>query len=237
MSWERNNYRTEIRNLETGLRDQITGNVTAEDIRDLTSSIITHYRKLIKDFFSSDDGEGDHIKKIYANLHDYNPCTKRINIQDINSAFNTYMNYMNGMKVFIDNVMGRSDDTHGKISKYMDKDVSFVESLFGNGSNAKHVDSVTIQEAMVNLEVLIDFLPKLNSCSDYMDRLLTPCRAETQNKDVCKQLMRFYLLSVLRFTARLIENVFDSFYQIVDTMNGPIIKREVVKEEPFKLFI
>lgn len=240
MSWERESYSKKIDDLESNLTNQVMSANSGEELRDITSSFVSHFRKLIKDFFSSKDGEGDKIKKMYASVYDYNPCRRRLDIQDMNNCFNTYMTYIDGMNVFINKSMAdtTSEGLCDTISGYMDKDKTFISSLFGDGTNAKSIENITVQEALVNIEVLIDFIPKLEACTECIDKLLTQFNTGV-NCDVDKQLMKFYLLSNIRYSSRLIKYVFDSFYQIVDVMSGHVIsvKTENAKQEPFKLLL
>lgn len=239
MVWERTEYKKILDGMNNEFISKINSASNENELKSISTEVSTKFMTMIRDFFSS-DGEGNLIKKLYASVNGYTTKPKKIDIQDINSSNSMYLNYLKGMDIFIfGNIQNNSSSMIDTITKYIDKDRSFIESLFNNGTNTKYIQGVTIQEALGNLEVLIDFIPRLEKCEGYIERIVNQCVVCPDSSNNCKQLMKMYLLSLVRFSTSVITGVFDSFYQIVNAINTPVVdlKKESVVEEPFLLLL
>lgn len=204
------------------------------------------FSNIIKDFFSDSCGEGERIRQVYQKVGEFTARYPRINIQDINYANHLYNEYMMGMRMFISNEL-QNADTHdaesvrAKVEGFLEKDLTFVNSLFANGSNVKMSENITMRDSLGNLEVLIDFINEFHDRTAFVEQMrsMTEDFGNT-NEDIAGPLMRFYLLSNVRYIEKLILSVFESFGITEASMNTPRYNitssnKETVKPQ-FQLF-
>ena len=215
------------------------------DVLSIMKQIEKSFSDNIKDFFSDSHGEGERIRIVYKKVSDFTARYPRINIQDINWSNHLYKEYNDGMRMFISNELQSSDTSDTSVMKerietFTEKDKAFIESLFEGGSNVKTAEGVRIKDALCNLEVLIDFIKEMEDRTSFIES--SRIKIEdfgNKNEDVAEALMKLYLLSNIRFSEKLISSIFESFEQIVSSMNQPRYNiQPAVKEEVkrFQLF-
>ena len=102
------------------------------------------------------------------------------------------------------------------------------------------MDPCEIKDALGNLEILIDFLPEMQSKTHFAEKIKASVNDDGEPSNPISQgLMRLYTLSTNHFSARLISSTFDSFQKIVDTMNQKqfsIPSTKHVERKTFQLF-
>lgn len=212
----------------------------------IMKQIEKEFSDIIKDFFSDSCGEGERIRHVYQKVGEFTSNYPKITIQDINYANHLYSEYMSGMSMFISNELQNSDTQDSetlkaKIDGFSDKDLTFISSLFDNGSNVKKIENVTMKESLGNLEVLIDFIRELHDRTGFVEKIKSATEDfGNVNEDVAGPLMRFYLLSNVRYIKKLILSVFESFGITEASMNTPRFSipsstKEVGKQR-FQLF-
>lgn len=230
-------------------KDQIDTNIkNTSSISDMVielSGMSNKYSQIIKDFFSDADGEGVQIRQIYDKTSDFGSRYPKVTLPDINWVYHKYNEYLDGMKMFIDLKIQsidncNPDEESSNISEYIEKDSNFIESLFDDGVNSKALDPCEIKDALGNLEILIDFLPEMQSKTHFAEKIKASVNDDGEPSNPISQgLMRLYTLSTNHFSARLISSTFDSFQKIVDTMNQKqfsIPSTKHVERKTFQLF-
>lgn len=192
---------------------------------------LREYKDIIKDFFSTDDGEGECIKKLYAKSKDYNFAGVKITTPNLKTNKYTYNEYISGMLTFIDNEIANISNTNSmdhqaKLMQFIQKDDDFIESLFGNGTNVQRLEDVDLSSALSNLEVLIEYIPSMTDRVDKLNDIITRL---TENgaidQPVASALVRLYATSTLHYATKLIEGVFSSF---VDMCEATKLKASVI---------
>lgn len=174
------------------------------------------YRNLIPEFFSK-NGESRGIRKMYENVKNpvYSECT--IISPDLNMSQNIYEEYVDGMVNFIRD-LDRSVTENTGVEKFEEKlntakknDKLFVESLFG-GDNNSDIE-LTLEEAVQNLEILVDFIPKLdniyNRCTELKESV-------SDENDLVKESLNMLYESIGNFCYNEVRSIMDTYYSIND---------------------
>ena len=211
----------------------------------IMKQIEKEFSDIIKDFFSDSCGEGERIRHVYQKVSEFTAKYPRISVQDINYSNHLYNEYMSGLCMFISSEVNNADlqdveSLKSKVEGFLDKDLTFIESLFGKGSNVKQAENITMKESLGNLEVLIDFINELHDRTKFVEEMRSLTNDFDINEDIAGPLMRFYLLSNVRYIEKLILSVFESFGITEASMNAPRYNipspaKEVVKPR-FQLF-
>lgn len=233
-----------LNNTETEIDKNIKETESISDMVTELSGMCSKYTQIIKDFFSDADGEGARIRTIYDKTSDFSSRYPKVALPDINWVNHQYNEYLDGMKTFIDSKIQsiencNPDEESSKISEYIEKDSNFIDSLF-DGVNSKTNDPCEIKDALGNLEILIEFLPQMQSKTSYAEKIkATVNNAGEPSNPISQNLMRLYTLSTNHFSAKLISSTFDSFQKIVDTMNQKqfsIPSMKHIEKKTFQLF-
>ena len=205
-------------------RKAITDATSATSIVTDMVSTCQIMRNIIKDFFSDNDGEGERIRMVYQKTSNYASTYPKIKLIDMNWVNHQYNEYIDGMKVFINTKLQSIDqcspeEETDRIREFIEKDRNFIASLF-EGVNKKDTEPSELKDALGNLEVLIDFLPELNSKVEYASVIKRDIEDVGEaDHPVGIELIRLYALSTIHFSKNLILVTFDSFRKIIDTMN------------------
>lgn len=210
----------------------------------IMKQIEKEFSSIVKNFFSDDCGEGERIRQVYQRVNEFTSRFSNITIQDLNHANHLYSEYMSGMCMFISNEIQNNQNPESvkeKVSNFLEKDQTFIDSLFGNGSNANMLENIPIRDSLINLEVLIDFINEFHARTEFVEQMNSQTDGFTNvNEVVADSLMDFYMISNIRYVERLILAVFESFDKTVTVMNTPrhaipSTTKEVVKPA-FQLF-
>lgn len=209
-----------ISNINKIMNDALSGIAESAETAGATAiSALDSYREAIRDFFSTTNGEGAGIKALYTKANDIFNGTKQVSasVQDLNMALHLYMEFLDGMRGFIDNEIASAKNTNvdvtaeaQKIAEITGKDKDFIDSIFTDGGANKTVNIIPLREGLKNLEVLIDFLPMID---DMKERINTINDSDT---DISAQLTQFYGRSVVDFSGRMILAVIETY----KTLNG-----------------
>lgn len=192
------------------------------------------YIQVIKDFFSTQDGEGAKIHHMYQATKDLSKTYGKIKVFDADHAMYTYKEYYQGMLSFLDNnisLIGNSDDSQqcDKIKEIGEKDGLFIDSLFV-GRNARELET-SIYDGVSNLEVLIDFVTELRKAKDYMSETVDKITSLGHYDNiVAKELLIFYCQSTIRFSTRLIKSIFDSYVTLRKSLCSGCCSDEVYQK-------
>ncbi len=180
----------------------------------------------IVSFFSKNNNQNK-IKEIYEKVkNDSNFAKKEVMCEDLNISLNIYDEYLEGMTRFISECGSDEDEINdewkSKYQKAINKDTPFIESIFGGVNNSP--SQTTVLESLGNLEILIDFIPKI-------DKYL-------MESNIYKNSPGFPLFekSVVEFSKTMVEHVIDEFCQLNtdDETGNNQAEEKVVK---YKLFL
>ena len=141
------------------------------------NTILSFYESCIPEFFyKGENGEADNIKKIYNYIKENEDDKFVIETVDINQCGHVYTEYMDGMVKFINDIKEINQLDTEKLSSYQEKfniaknnDSIFIESLFEGKINQK--EEMVLEEAVNNVEYLIDFIPQIKSFKTTCDLL------------------------------------------------------------------
>lgn len=197
---------------------------------DALESELMEYKELIPEFFSK-NGEAKGIRTMYEKLHDENYINRKIMCPDINMACIIYEEYNNGMVKFINDLNTSEDlsELSVKLENAKDTDKVFIESIFGGNQNPER--EMTLKEASGNLEVLIEFIPKL---SNLADKYKTITESMNSDNETVKNGLSMLYESVGDYCYHTIRNVIDTYYSIMENCT-PTVKAEA-KKEAYQLF-
>ena len=182
------------------------------------------YHNSIIDFFSR-NGESKGIRNIYESIRnkDYNEST--ILSPDLNISQNIYEEYVDGMVQFIkdlDKSVTESSNTNEfskKLSTAKERDKMFVESLFGGENNSEM--ELTLEEAIQNLEILIDFMPKIDMIYERCNSLK---ESVTSESDLVNESLNMLYESIGNFCYNEVRNIIDTYYSINDLFTEKTIE-------------
>ena len=182
------------------------------------------YHNSIIDFFSR-NGESKGIRNIYESIRnkDYNEST--ILSPDLNISQKIYEEYVDGMVQFIkdlDKSVTESSNTNEfskKLSTAKERDKMFVESLFGGENNSEM--ELTLEEAIQNLEILIDFMPKIDMIYERCNSLK---ESVTSESDLVNESLNMLYESIGNFCYNEVRNIIDTYYSINDLFTEKTIE-------------
>lgn len=199
--------------------------VHLENVESMTfEEKLSGLKKEIVNFFSQDDNQSK-IKQIYEKVRtDHDFAEKEILCEDLNSSLSIYNEYIGGMTKFLSEA-AIDDEWQKKYEKATKNDKPFIESIFG-GTNNEPIITV-IRESLGNLEVLIDFIPRI-------DRFVTESAIYQGNPGY-----DLYTESVYEFSKTMIEHVINEFCKL-DPHEVPIEQLDTQPNQiynQFKLFL
>lgn len=126
------------------------------------------YQDAIPTFFSK-NGEADGIKEVYDYIEyeSEDGPEKTIPCLDITKCNTVYEEYIKGMESFIMDIANSSDEASNdkfqmKLEVAKKNDLSFIESLYQGRINGYTINQTPLSIALINVEFLIDFIPKLD---------------------------------------------------------------------------
>lgn len=202
---------------------------------------ISYFERFIPEFFSK-NGEGKGIRNMYSEIRSIMESgnIKCINCIDINKSNHIYKEYLEGMLKFIDDISNVNIDNKDELKPFVekfntakDKDSVFIESLYDGKLNDEK--SMSLTEAVCNIEVLIDFIPTMkdikskcisvNESVNYIDNNI--------KKDLMKQCSVMLCESVNKFCYSTINAVINTYNSINNKINEPINEKEV---DEYQLF-
>ena len=186
---------------------------------DTLKSELSAYKDIIPDFFSR-NGESAGIRSMYEKVNDPMYKNKNIDTIDLNIAESVYDDYLNGMYTFIQDlntaVITESDvDKYSsKLESAKEKDSIFIESIFGGSLNEKN--ECTLKEATKDLEILINFIPKIES---FYNKSLILSESMNNNNDLVNSSIELVCESVSNYAYNVIKNVMTTYYTITEAFD------------------
>lgn len=223
-----------------------------DNVQSLKASVILmelrqslgNVREDIQKFFSSTEGKGDKIKKVYHAIHEGSQSYKRIPVRDVNFAIHTYIDdYYDGLKKFISEIISIQDsdslkekeaDISNNIETAKSKDSAFIKSLFDDLRNPINGDE-TLSNAMKSLESLVDFLDRLDSIDRDIEGFIIGIKTNDTEKFVIDG-MSLYSASVNMFVNETVKCIKDIFEDIQRAVFNDQRQSSVVESTGFKLF-
>jgi len=199
---------------------------------DTLKNELNAYKEIIPTFFSR-NGESSGIRSMYEKVNDPTYNKKNINVVDLNITESIYDDYLNGMYTFIQDLNtvvtteSASDAYDYKLKVAKENDPLFIESIFGGQLNEEV--ECSIKEAADNLEILINFIPKIDT---FYNRSLILSESMKSDSPLVKDSIEMICESVSNYSYNIIKNVMNTYYSIMDTFNE---SEGTVKEEKFVL--
>ena len=174
-------------------------------------TMVDYYRNIIPGFFKK-FGEGDKIIKLYDDLSNPMKGNLCITIVDLNHKLFTYRDYISAMyDTIIQLLSGTADSTEltNYTSVVKKKDETYRENLF----NATSIN-ITVQEAMMNLEALIDLKDFITSETDKIDTLKEKVSTMNTDEPIVPVLINTFMESNLLFIAEFVKKAISTYYEI-----------------------
>lgn len=211
---------------------------TKRDMCELMCITLSKFSDIIKKFFSKSDGN------CYEKIHSvYNKISEDVNYRlikicstDLNLASNLYNEYISGMRSFIESIASSNnyeeekEKVNNAIVNAITKDEKFINHIFDNNQSC----DVCIKDAICNLEVLIDFLPYINTVTNNIKSFYNSYNGA--NKELWNRLMQLYIVSNIKYAYRTIRIVFNTFSAIYGKLDYNKYKPiELKKGVKFKL--
>jgi hypothetical protein len=176
------------------------------------------YKDIIPEFFSR-NGEATGIRNLYEKINDTEYSNKVINSIDLNVTESIYDDYLNGMYTFIQDlntaVVRESDNVdeyEEKLSTAKENDSVFIESIFGGNLNPSIESSV--KEATDNLEVLINFIPKIDN---FYNKSIILNESMNNGNKLVGDSIELICESVGNYTYNVIKNIMTTYYDIIES--------------------
>lgn len=206
---------------------------------------LSYYESSIPEFFSK-NGEATGIRNMYSGIHEMmeNGVDKSIKCVDINKSNAIYVEYMDGMIKFINDIKNLNLNGNESMSSFTEKfenaknkDMIFIESLYNGKIN--EIEDVPLSEAVYNIEFLIDFIPglktmKSNCCTVQESVKEVTDSSKKQLLDDCTKML---CESVNNFCYHTIKAVLESYDNITLAISGDNEPVTVSSDTPFTLFI
>lgn len=198
--------------------DKIKNKYNSKDFNTLKLELES-YKELIPEFFSK-NGEASGIRAMYEKLNDKEYEPVKINCIDLNIAESVYEDYLNGMYTFVQDMntalVTESDCAtyEEKLETAKNKDSEFIESLFGGVLNPV-IESDT-RESTSNLEVLINFIPKIDN---FYNKTIILNESVSNDNSLINSSVEMICESVSNYTHNLIKHIMNTYYDIVESFN------------------
>lgn len=206
----------------------------------LTQKQFEMYGSIIKDFFVGKESE---IKNIYNSIRNNSFPYNKVECIDINNAMNLYKDYFEGMWEFVNKVCDLRDTDDVKIdniistiTKVNDKDKEFISSILGGDRNPSQV--VTLDDAMKNVECLIDIDSKLQNYIKLIDTLC--CKTNTlQTQKYNEQINNgicVVITSIGFFISRCMEEIIATYDRIIKSMTSRVPSTGTPEVPEYQMF-
>lgn len=191
------------------------------------NSMLDFYESCIPAFFfKGENGEADNIKKIYKVVNESEDIqSKKILSIDINECGHIYMEYVDGMVQFINDIKNSTPNDTVNLETFQEKfdiaksnDSLFIESLF-NGDINKFTE-MPVSEALVNVEYLIDFIPQIKSLKSRCDTMQESVSDELPGfkNDLLSYTMNMLFESVNNYCYNTLKTVFETYNDIYEAV-------------------
>ena len=191
----------------------------------------------IKEFFYCNDCKST-IKDIYGKIRNNEIPYNKVETIDVNKIVATYKEYNTGMITFINKILDTNRDVDGiiedKINRAIKRDKEFIDDLFDETES-----EYTINEAMMNIEYLIDLNKDINSYISSIDSFncfLNCCPSTlSSSKSLYKKL---YAKSTGKFVHKLLKSIFKCFDNIKESVKvrESVVKKPEVDEDKMDIF-
>lgn len=217
-----------------------------DSLKEIFESAMNYYaHDLIPSFFSSREGEGAKIKKLYHTLQEnyYNKAVTESVICDVdlNIAGSAYLEYLNGMCAFIgetcdscidgEKYAKESATIDEKMNKAKSHDGEFIESIFGGVNNQASTE--TILEATRNIEYLIDFMDTIKQgsyqCGCMIDRIKQGMEHHQEGTPLLMESARMMTESVNHYVYNTISTIFNSYNAIHNVLESKGSRPKITK--------
>ena len=186
----------------------------------------------IKEFFYCNDCKST-IKDIYGKIRNNEIPYNKVETIDVNKIVATYKEYNTGMITFINKILDTNRDIDGiiedKINRAIKRDKEFIDDLFDETES-----EYTINEAMMNIEYLIDLNKDINSYISSIDSF-NKYECDDNLKSLCKKL---YAKSTGKFVHKLLKSIFKCFDNIKESVKvrESVVKKPEVDEDKMDIF-
>lgn len=200
------------------------------------NSEVSFLSQFIPRFFS-ENGEATAIRNMYS-LIEKEP-ERRILCSDVYSISSIYKEYIRGMIAFISDVNQSDSNNISSIESFREKfvrakenDSKFINALYDGKIGEKK--EVPLQEAVTNIEYLIDLIPYMKSIDEKCKRiennkLVSTNKAKLDLVNECTNLLYDSIRNYCFITTR---EILDTFYGIQKVLN----ENEETENSKFVLF-
>ena len=204
---------------------------------------IEFFESFIPEFFSK-NGEAQGIRDMYKGIRDNIAMESTITCLDLNKISEVYNEYMEGMIQFINDVNNLDTITESEeFSDYTEKFNNakanadkFMETLYSGKSKYSKFEDMVLSEAVMNIEHLIDFIPKMNEmkaiCNNF-NKMVKECTDE-KKKTLLDDSVQLLYESVGAYSHSTISNIIETYSNINEALNTENKKEE--KRSVFRLF-
>lgn len=175
---------------------------------------------LINDFFLRTE-EGSNIKAIYEKVAD-STFTESVNMIDTANSSKMYGSYNQGVMRFVndakeDSMMTESENpskliTEATLEKAGNANSIFMESIFGGDKNP--TKTVTVQDGMVTLERMVDFVNEINVLKENVNEVSNISYGCSADDKVMNESVRIFTEAVSEYTYHTMETMLDTYENI-----------------------
>lgn len=202
-----------------------------------------NYSKFIPEFFSN-NGAANNIRLIYKKLHDDVYAERTIDCIDITEAVDMYNEYSVGMSSFVNDVIQsianngdyvkESAEYENKLAIAKSRDKGFVLSIFGGDViEPKHT---VLEEAVRNIELLIDLIPQINKSIDCGNNMIISIEnAGVKESSLVNDSIELMFESVENYYYESIKNIIGIYGAIDDAIKSNP-RRATKQPQQFRLF-
>lgn len=215
-------------------KEQMESAGSIEELRMLHENAMNYYcKEMIPGFFSS-GGEGNALRKMYADLeqHRYSRFVieSSVPVIDLNVAGHIYKEYLDGMCSFITETCGycidgelyakESTTCEDKLQRAHENDGKFIESIFGGSNNSAQNENIL--ESVKNIEFLVSFLDDLKTesatCGVVIDQVKKGIADHPDSQKLLTESTRMMVESVNDYVYHVIRSVFESYQDITNVL-------------------
>lgn len=209
------------------------------DLNVIVQNELTRYKNVVTNFFTD---KADEIRFIYKSIRENAFPYNRIIASDSNQARHLYLEYFEGLKEYIDKLLDlkATDEMNieklgSSISQICTRDHDFVASIYAEEKNPK--ESMDINSAMKNVEVLIDVYNDSDMIRDTMNSYITKLNsADTTYSEQMAVGLKMMAKSILHFHKNIIKEILECYEQIHNSIQNrtPAMGEKVI--ETYQLF-
>ena len=174
-------------------------------------SMVDFYQNIIPGFYKK-SAEGNNIIKLYDDLSNPMKGNLSITIIDLNQKLFAYKDYISAMyDSIIQLLSGTGDNTELRdyISVVKKKDQMYRDKLFNESPI-----TITVQEAMINLEAMIDLRDFIKSEVDKIDILKEQISAVKTDEPIVPVLINTFMESNILFISDFVKKSIGTYYEI-----------------------